>query len=583
MAPRRARAAFPTLLLLFALAPGCRDRAETGAGYNVLLISLDSTRRDLLGTYGHDAPHAPGVPSSPNLDALAAEGIRMTEAYATTSWTLPSHMTLLTGQPELVHAVELDHLRPDPERRTLASVLRARGYATSGFYTGPYLDPRFGFARGFDRYEACFGPELAAATARMEAASARAAAVQARGDAAAQRAAEADLGRALAEVDGLSHRDRSSATVADRSIDAIEAAHAAGEPFFVFAHFFDPHYDYVPPPEHDVFDPGYEGAVTGDDFWTNPAISTVAPTPSGRRRVVDDRGLEHVRALYAGELRWTDAQVGRLLGRLDALDVAERTLVIVTSDHGDELFEHGAIGHRRTLYEEVTRIPLILRMPGVLPRGSAAEGLVSNVDVLPTVLDLLGLPGLPGTYGRSFAPLLRNAADEGDAEERDVLARLITVRQGSLGRAGGGEPIPAQLVAVEETFRVGRVKVQRRREWPEPSAATPRDEVARIEAQARTAREQETLRWIDVVGFPEEPEGAWSTSFPPGAARDALRAFHDRYAELLRERHAAATAGAGEPPIPGMAALGYADGASATVTSERFVLPPPGAELLRAE
>jgi hypothetical protein len=155
------------------------------------------------------------------------------------------------------------------------------------------------------------------------------------------------------------------------------------------------------------------------------------------------------------------------------------------------------------------------------------------------------------------------------------------VSQGSLG-APDSEPIPAQLVAIDETYRVGRIKVQRRREWPEPAGDTPREHVARIAAQGEAARERETLRWIDVVSHPEEPDGAWSTTFPPGAARDALDAFRARYVELLRERHDAASAGADEPPIPGMGGLGYADGAVGAVVSERFVLPPPGEALDRA-
>ena len=95
---------------------------------NVLLISIDSTRRDLLGVYGHRAPNAPELSPSPALDRLAREGVVLDDAYAPTSWTLPSHVSLLTGEPILVHGVDLNHHRPDPSRPALAEVLRAAGY-----------------------------------------------------------------------------------------------------------------------------------------------------------------------------------------------------------------------------------------------------------------------------------------------------------------------------------------------------------------------------------------------------------------------------------------------------------------------
>jgi arylsulfatase A-like enzyme len=550
---------------------------ERGAGYNVLLISLDSTRRDLVSAYGAVEPHAPGIPTSPNLDRLAAEGVLMRDAYATTSWTLPSHMTLLTGQPELVHAVEIDYLRPDPNRHTLPSVLAARGYATAGFYTGPYLDPRFGFAHGFERYEACFGPALTAATARMKDAEARRAAAEARRDAEAARGAYEEALAAEREIDDLSHRDVSSDMVVDRALDALERAHASGRPFFVFAHFFDPHYDYIAPAEHDRFDPGYDGPITGADFWIDPAIATFAATASGRARVVDDRGLEHVRALYAGEMHWTDAQVGRLLAKLDELGQAERTLVLVTSDHGDEFFEHDGLGHRRTLFEEVVRVPMILRMPGVLPAGAQVDGLVSNVDVFGTVLDLLGLPGVPGLRSSSMGPLIRGADD---GARRAVFARLVANREGMFPAQAGGEPTPAQVFTITETYRVGRIKVERRSEWPERTGDVAPDLARKLDADAEQARNRELLRWIDVVAYPDEPEGAWSTDFSSGAPRAALAEFHDRYAELRRERRSARTADPDETPLAGMGGLGYAQSARATVMSERFVLPLPGAEIL---
>src|SRR5262249_39515827 len=150
----------------------------------------------------------------------------------------------------------------------------------------------------------------------------------------------------------------------------------------------------------------------GEDFLTNTAISTTVPQKPGlRQRVLSDRDLEHVFALYDGEVAWTDAQIGRLLDELAALQLERDTIVILTADHGDEFFEHGGLGPRRTLYEEVLRVPLIVRWPASLPARKRIAGLVSNTDVVPTLLELLDLPA-PGAFsGKSFAGLLRGRED----------------------------------------------------------------------------------------------------------------------------------------------------------------------------
>lgn len=554
------------LLLLLLLPVSCSGGDGAGEGFNVVLISLDSTRRDLLSAYGHAAPHAPDVASSPRLDALAAEGVLFREAYATTSWTLPSHMTLMTGVPELVHGVEIDYLRPDPSRTTLAEALRGRGYRTAGFYSGPYLEPRFGFGRGFDRYESGYGPDLAAATRRFTEA-------HTGGDQDAARAASL-------EVESMSHKDVSAASIVDAAIAEIEAASGEQRPFFLFAHFFDPHYDYLPPEPHaSTFDPSYAGAVDGHDFWVNPAISIIdSRLPSGRQRVADERDLEHVRALYAGELAWTDAQVGRLLDALERVGAAENTLVIVTSDHGDEFFEHDGLGHRRTLYEESVRIPMILRMPGVLPAGSEVDGLVSNEDVFATIFELLDLPAVPTVLGASMVPLI-----EGDrAEQRSVIGRLVTSSPVTLQAPtpSGAVQARGQLITIEETYRKGSIKITRRRRWPEVDGRPPAGAGEALRANRDRERARETLTWIDVARYPDEPPGAESSNFAGGPARAALQEFHDRYVDLSARRAKARLPG-NEPPMPDMSGLGYVTGSPAgDEVDEIFRLPPPGEALL---
>jgi arylsulfatase A-like enzyme len=563
-------------ILAAALPLGACGGGAADERVSVLLISLDSTRHDLLSCYGYESPYAPGVPSSPHLDRLAAEGVVFEQAYATTSWTLPSHMTMLSGQPELVHAVDHDYHRPHAAMPWVPSVFADAGYHTAGFFSGPYLDPHFGFERGFERYEACYGPALTAASEEAAAARANLVAAEAAGDPVAIAAARREAGRLAGKVDTLSHRDRSTATVVDAALSAIERAHDEERPFFVFAHFFDPHYDYVPPVEFDRFDPDYQGTLDGHDFMRNPALSE--PDLSGpglRKRVVDDRGLDHMRALYAGEMAWTDSEVGRLLARLDELGLRERTLVVVTADHGDEFFEHGGLGHRRTLFEEVTRVPLILRLPGTLPAGKRVDALASTLDLAPTMLDLVGLDTPPEVVSTS----LRDVIDGRDGAERTATGRIVRVYGLEVGlqSAAGPVRVPARLVRIAESFRRGPIKVTRTREWTEAQPGATPEQARALAARAGREVAEDRLLWIDVVAHPDERPEDHSTDFDDPRAKAALQAFRAQYEQLLAQRRAGALAADNEAFSGALDALGYGgDDAHRSMTSEEFELPPPG-------
>jgi hypothetical protein len=175
--------------------------------------------------------------------------------------------------------------------------------------------------------------------------------------------------------------------------------------------------------------------------------------------------------------------------------------VIVVSDHGEEFFDHGRLGHRHTLYEESIRVPLLLRLPAVLPADVSVRGPVSLTDVVPTVLDILGLPGQDHRASTSFLPMVRSGADGAD---RSVLARLVMMYEGQ-AHAGAGDPITFRQVVVQDVFRTGPIKITRTRSWPQlPSALPPDLQEVLSEAAAQYAREQ--LRWIDIERFPERDE-----------------------------------------------------------------------------
>jgi arylsulfatase A-like enzyme len=344
---------------------------------HVLLVSIDSLRADHLGCYGYARP------TSPRIDALAARGTLVEHAISSTSWTLPAHAALFTGLADALHKVTDPGRALAPGLPTLAGALSRAGFATGAVVSGPYLHPRFGLARGFDQYLNC----MSYLDDRFRPA------------------------RPM-DLNTESHRDRTGACVVRRA-GAWLRAHREG-PAFLFVHFWDVHYDYAPPPELAArFDPGYTGQLDASGFAHNPAI---APD-------MEPRDLAHVVALYDAEIAATDARLGELLDVLDELGLAERTLVVVTADHGDAFFEHGEKGHQKDLHAEVLRIPLLLRGPGV-PTGLRLAGPAQITDLAPTVLELAGLPPLQGAgpgVGRSLVPALR---DPGLLEEREVYALL---------------------------------------------------------------------------------------------------------------------------------------------------------------
>jgi arylsulfatase A-like enzyme len=267
---------------------------------------------------------------------------------------------MFTGRYELNHGVIGDTLVLSRAVPTLGEILKANGYLTGAFVSGPYLGGHYGYARGMDAYL-----DLSAGHEK-------------RHDAGSMVLAPAVTEHALAWLDVNSQ-----------------------SPFFLFLHYFDIHYDYVPPPPYDtMFDPSYSGSIDGRRFLERPDIDAD----------MNPRDLQHILALYDGEIRFTDDQVGRVLTKLDDLGISDDTLVLIVSDHGDEFFEHGKKGHQQTLYREVLDIVFIVRMPHGLYAGRKIDVPVSLIDVMPTILDVLGIPIPIGVDGKSLRQLLAQPA-----------------------------------------------------------------------------------------------------------------------------------------------------------------------------
>jgi arylsulfatase A-like enzyme len=236
--------------------------------------------------------------------------------------------------------------------------------------------------------------------------------------------------------------------------------------FFLFVHYYDVHYDYIPPPPYNtMFDPDYRGSVTAVNFIEDDAINRRMPA----------RDLEHILALYDGEIRWVDDHIARLLHALEESGAAPRTAVIVTSDHGDEFFEHGDKGHKRTLYREIIQVPLVMRVPG-MAAGQVIETPVSLVDLAPTILDLLAVPAPPGLSGQSLVPALAGAR----LSERDGLYAWFCWREKAncktMQHATAGTLIhtfqPARLEYYAAADRAQRQNLVRRGAWPRERLTT---------------------------------------------------------------------------------------------------------------
>ena len=308
---------------------------------NVVLISIDTLRADALHCYGN------ALPTSPNMDKLAQSGVLFEDPTAPTSWTLPSHLSMLTGLSISAHGVcddrvfqgaKAEHFELPMRGTFLPEVLQQRGYETAGFYSWKYLEPEYGFGAGFDRYERVgrtvwSNPEKRAIYEAMRA--------EGRND---------ELKAwVAAEPSAFDDHAPTSHLVVDETIKWLEERNA--DPFFLFVHLFDAHNDYLPPKGFDQFDTDYQGPIYGSGVTARD--SQVLPG-------MDPRDLEHLRALYLGEVSWVDHQVGRLTEQLRAQGLADNTLIVLTADHGEEFFEHGHKVHRTHLYRETVQVPLIM-------------------------------------------------------------------------------------------------------------------------------------------------------------------------------------------------------------------------------
>ena len=321
-----------------------RPLPDLSGRHPVIMIMIDTLRADHTSLHGHDRD------TTPFLSELAHDSIVFGRAYSTASWTRPSVASLFTSRLPEAHGCEGRDGNLAPSLTTLPEVFQAAGFTTLGVIANGNVLGKYGFGQGFDSYEF--------------------------------------------------HKDFPHNPYADAAKLRAPVQEALGRvgagPFFLYLHYVDPHDPYRHHPEFD-FSPGYSGPMDGSREALDPWFATRPPEPE----------LQRARDLYDGEIAWYDARLRELCGRLDQIGLLDESWLVITSDHGEGLWTHKVQSHGQEVFEEQIRVPLIVRPPGGLDRHVWIEEPVSQIDLGPTLLELMGLEVPAGFQGRSWAGYLQ--------------------------------------------------------------------------------------------------------------------------------------------------------------------------------
>jgi arylsulfatase A-like enzyme len=332
-----------------AAAPTPRPSALAGNRHNVLLVTIDTLRADHLGAYGYARP------TSPRIDALARSGVLFEKAYTFWPKTRGSMAIMLTGRRPSRNGYGKSHPLLLDFNPTLASVLKDAGYVTAAVVDNPNLAALNGYAKGFDSYRETWEEK--------------------------ELASEADRARAIT----------------DAGIAFLRAARP-DRPFFLWLHYVNPHAPYTPPPPFDT-------AFLDGRASRGPALPLVPGLHGGIPKRLAVRGqdrLGYYVAQYDGEIAAVDQEVGRVVDALGSSAAQGKTVMVLTSDHGESLGEHGYyFDHGEDLFEPSLAVPLVVTLPGA-EAGRRSPAFASTLDVVPTVLDAVKVSYPPDLAGTSL-------------------------------------------------------------------------------------------------------------------------------------------------------------------------------------
>lgn len=344
--------------------------AEAGR-YNIILISVDSLRPDHLGCYGYRRN------TSPEIDAFAKDAIVFENAFCQGTWTLPSHASIFTSRYPFVHGAGirvppfgLDGL--NEVELTLAEILKGHGYKTAAFTGGNHVRAELGFKQGFDTY--------------------------------------------YDTVDWTWVNRGMLDTTVPLALKWLEDNRQNN--FFLFLHGFDVHfpYNYSESSYEKMFNPAYEGII--DKTWlvwgtVTRIFQNRYIDESGRQVKFSPKDVAHIIARYDGGVRHADSYVGKFLKKIKEMGLSDNTIILILSDHGMELFEHGHVGWCYSPYDEVLRIPLIIKHPGLKEKHKRIAATAQLIDVMPTILGFLALPVPPEAQGTNLLPAIEGKVLDG--------------------------------------------------------------------------------------------------------------------------------------------------------------------------
>ena len=346
----------PLLVLALGLVVGCGDGHPTVAPDELnVLLITIDTLR-----VDHISSYDYDRETSPSLDRIAREGVLFRNAIVQRGGTWPSLTSILTSMHPRTHGVRNNGELLAASIPTIAERLQGRGFATAAMITNMGSAPHRGFA-----------------------------------------------------TKGVFTKSKDE----DHDVQATQAARRwlekpRAERFFLWVHLIGPHDPYVP--RRDFFrgfDTGYTGRLDG----RRPTLDRIFR----KRRELTQAELAHIVSLYDAEIAQVDARIGEIVESVDRLGLASSTLVIVTSDHGEELYDHNHyFFHSSSIYDSLLRVPLIMRLPGTLPEGAVVDAVVQSIDIAPTIFDLLGLPPADGFEGTSLVGRMR--APTGGGEDAGV-------------------------------------------------------------------------------------------------------------------------------------------------------------------
>ncbi len=425
---------------------GCSGPSlDPGVPRHVVVISIDTARADHFGFLGSEHVRTPG------LDAFAREAIVFTDYMTVVPTTLASHTTLFTGKYPHHHGTPRNGFMINEANVMLAETLQEAGFHTAGFAGSFALDARFGFAQGFDHYDQDFDIYV--------------------GD------------------NGVDQNQRLAEQVTDAALAYLDEA-GVPDRLFLFAHYFDPHAPYsAPAPFDTAYDPqGTHGLYPPEAIKRYEGFS-----PEQK-----ERGIRRLAMQYASEVSYTDHHVARLLDDLARRGLLDETLVVVTTDHGECLWEHGEeFDHGRTVYQATMHAVCAMRLPGGELGGTRVDELIAGIDVLPTILDLLDLElpaGVDGesvplrSVGEGIAPRVRFGEATKPRSQAETDPRWTNIRKARCIRDGRHKYVWTPYLGTQELYDV----VGDPRETTNLLEA-PTDETLRLAADMRARLEA----WTD--------------------------------------------------------------------------------------